>query len=207
MIPCGVRGRRPASASLRSANAELARLLLDGKYSPEQAPIDEVSGQQVSLHVGSEQRLDDKGRVYFLDHGKRTTAWADPRMEDDAKDEPPLPDSTQDDLQLLLSGMLPEMAAGPADLRHALHKAVRHALQRAEAEAAEDASSLTGVHHERRLLLQQQVPPLALLERGRRGSETSLHLLTSPYISLHLPGAPGRPREDAGDARHALGQQ
>ena len=49
--------------------------------------------------------------------------------------------------------MWSEMAAGPADLRHALHKAVRHALQRAEAEAAEDASSLTGVHHERRLLL------------------------------------------------------
>ena len=113
MIPCGVRGRRPTSASSRSANAELARLLLDGKYSPEQAPVDPVSGQQVSLHVGSEQRVDDKGRVYFLDHGKRTTAWADPRMEDDTKDEPPLPDSMQDDLQMLLSGMLPEMAAGP----------------------------------------------------------------------------------------------
>ena len=59
MIPCGVRGRRPASASSRNANAELARLLLDGKYSPEQAPVDPVSGQQVSLRVGSEQRVDE----------------------------------------------------------------------------------------------------------------------------------------------------
>ena len=172
MIPCGVRSRRPASAVQRAQNAELARLLLDGKYSPEQAPpIDAVSGQQVSLCVGSEQRLDDRGRVYFLDHGKRTTAWADPRMEVDAKDDPALPMSTQDDLQLLLSGVLPDMAVGPADLRHALHKAVRHALQRAEAEAAEDSSSLTGVHHERRLLLQQQVH-LSLLERMQGTHDT-----------------------------------
>ena len=172
MIPCGVRSRRPASAMQRAQNAELARLLLDGKYSPEQAPpVDAVSGQQVSLCVGSEQRLDAGGRVYFLDHGKRTTAWADPRMEDDATDDPPLPTSTQDDLQLLLSGVLPDMAVGPADLRHALHKAVRHALQRAEAEAAEDSSSLTGVHHERRLLLQQQVH-LSLLERMQGTHDT-----------------------------------
>ena len=156
----------------RAQNAELAHLLLDGKYSPEQAPpVDAVSGQQVSLCVGSEQRLDAGGRVYFLDHGKRTTAWADPRMEDDATDDPPLPTSTQDDLQLLLSGVLPDMAVGPADLRHALHKAVRHALQRAEAEAAEDSSSLTGVHHERRLLLQQQVH-LSLLERMQGTHDT-----------------------------------
>ena len=172
MIPCGVRSRRPASAVQRAQNAELARLLLDGKYSPEQAPpVDAVSGQQASLCVGLEQRIDGHGRVYFLDHGKRTTAWADPRMEDDAKDDPPLPTSTQDDLQLLLSGVLPDMAVGPADLRHALHKAVRHALQRAEAEAAEDSSSLTGVHHERRLLLQQQVH-LSLLERMQGTHDT-----------------------------------
>ena len=201
MLPTGVRSRRPRSEKQRSINGELVCLLVDGKCSPELAPPHLVpgvlSGQQVCLQVGAEQRLDDKGRVYFLDHGKRTTAWADPRLEAAAKDDEALPPSTQQDLQLLLSGMLPDMAVGPADLRASLHKAFRQALQKAEAEDAEDAAASTAAHHERRLLLQQQARP----RRRRQRLASRPHLARSPLASpLPPPGPPRAARADAGHA-------
>ena len=66
------------------------RLLVEGRCQPEHAPKDVMPAQtgQVSLQIGAEQRRDDKGRVYFLDHGKRTTAWADPRQEEPTREEP-----------------------------------------------------------------------------------------------------------------------
>jgi len=64
-----------------AALKELAASSVPAPLPPKKEPEPEVKQEEVTeaLPAGWEQRSDDKGRVFFIDHNTKTTVWEDPR--------------------------------------------------------------------------------------------------------------------------------
>ena len=190
MLPAGTRflGASADKDTARSSS-KLSRVLPLGHYHEERKPerFLPASAATTPLHVtashtlplGWEQRVERPGtahgpsttsRVFYIDHGSRTTTLVDPRVGGTATatDEGDSGDGGESDtavdamkeLLLLASGVLPEQVVSPADFRAVMHRALRKSLSHLTA----DGPATAGGVRERRLQLQQHISR-ALLER------------------------------------------
>ena len=125
-IDAHLQGRGGDASSGRCGKSkQLVNLLLDGKCTPESAAKCMPSkmaarGTMLACPVGFEQKLHlESMKVFYTDHVSRSTAWNDPRKEDDNKaaaaadwaaQEGSSASEAEAELQLLCSAVLPEQA-------------------------------------------------------------------------------------------------